>query len=276
MSDRNSSHSPSKSTTLLSPADVMQCLERVRLHRPRVHCITNAVAQELSANVLLALGAIPSMTIAAEEVEAFAASADALLVNLGTLDDVRRAAIPLAIRGARASARPMVLDPVFIERSPVRCAYAQEILKDPLMRPDVVKANPGEVACLSGLDDLLGDETFTLAVTGAEDLIRQAGQELCLQNGTGLLSRVTATGCSLGAVIGAFVSQSEDPLLGTASAVAVFNISAEMAAEKAEGPGSLVPAFLDQLYRLEERDIAARLTQSGASVGAAVSGEVRA
>ena len=39
-------------------------LERVRRTAPRVHCITNAVAQHFTANVLLALGAVPSMTIA--------------------------------------------------------------------------------------------------------------------------------------------------------------------------------------------------------------------
>ena len=53
---------------------------------PRVHCITNAVAQNFTANMLLAAGAVPSMTIAPKEVGRFAARADALLVNLGTFD----------------------------------------------------------------------------------------------------------------------------------------------------------------------------------------------
>ena len=32
-------------------------LERLRARSPRVHCITNAVAQNFTANVLLAVGA---------------------------------------------------------------------------------------------------------------------------------------------------------------------------------------------------------------------------
>ena len=71
-------------------------LARMRARAPRVHCITNAVAQTFTANMLLAAGAVPSMTIAPDEVAAFVARADALLVNLGTFD--RRAA-----RGGRAS-----------------------------------------------------------------------------------------------------------------------------------------------------------------------------
>ena len=64
-----------------------------------MHCITNAVAQTFTANLLLAAGAVPSMTIAPEEVAAFAARADALLVNLGTFDAERRKAIPCGDRG---------------------------------------------------------------------------------------------------------------------------------------------------------------------------------
>jgi len=68
------------------PAIVADVLDRVRSRRPRVHCITNAVAQNFTANMLLAAGAVPSMTIAQKEARAFASRADAVLVNLGTFD----------------------------------------------------------------------------------------------------------------------------------------------------------------------------------------------
>src|SRR5262245_66274305 len=87
-------------------AGAADVLERVRLRTPRVHCITNAVAQNFSANMLLALGAVPSMTIAAEEVGAFAGGADALLVNLGTFDTERRAACETAVASVMAADRP--------------------------------------------------------------------------------------------------------------------------------------------------------------------------
>ena len=101
-------------------------LERVRAKRPRVHCITNAVAQNYTPNVLLAAGAIPSMTIAPKEVTAFAQRADALLVNLGTFDTERQKASLAAIAAVNKLKKPWVLDPVFIDRSPPRAAFALE------------------------------------------------------------------------------------------------------------------------------------------------------
>src|SRR5271154_6745873 len=98
-------------------------LARLRTRAPRVHCITNSVAQQYTANVLLAAGAVPSMTITPEEVASFVAGADALLVNLGTFDAERRVAVDAAIGAAKAASKPWVLDPVFIERSPVRAQF---------------------------------------------------------------------------------------------------------------------------------------------------------
>src|SRR5580704_4898752 len=92
-------------------------LARIRDRAPRVHCITNTVAQNYTANMLLAAGAVPAMTIAPEEVVSFVAGADALLVNLGTFDAERRHAIELALGAVQAARMPWVLDPVFIESS---------------------------------------------------------------------------------------------------------------------------------------------------------------
>ena len=84
------------------PALAADVLERIRARAPRVHCITNVVAQNFSANMLLAAGAIPSMTIAPDEVGEFVARADALLVNLGTFDAERRIAAGIAIDASTA------------------------------------------------------------------------------------------------------------------------------------------------------------------------------
>jgi hydroxyethylthiazole kinase len=75
-------------------ADVLAC---IRDRSPRVHCITNSVAQQYTANMLLAAGAVPSMTIGPEEIGAFAAGANAVLINLGTFDIERRSAIDVAV-----------------------------------------------------------------------------------------------------------------------------------------------------------------------------------
>src|SRR3982074_1462178 len=88
---------PARRDLPLVSADI---LARIRARRPRVHCITNAVAQNFTANMLLAARAVPSMPIASDEIAVFVARADALLVNLGTLDPERRGAIEIAIATA--------------------------------------------------------------------------------------------------------------------------------------------------------------------------------
>ncbi|EEE42902.1 hydroxyethylthiazole kinase [Roseibium alexandrii] len=247
------------STQDLSPETVFSLLERVRSKRPRVHAITNTVAQGFTANVLLALGAVPSMTIAPEEVQSFAASADALLINLGTLDNSRRLTIPIAIDAAKEAGRPVAIDPVFADRSPQRCAYAKELLQT---RPSLVRANETEMAALfdtrADVDALISEGTV-FAVTGEEDQIEGRGDDYRLRNGHPLLARVTATGCAGGAVLAAFASVEPDTALAAASGLSVFNIAGEIAASRSGGPGSLVAELLDTLYSLTARDIESRL-----------------
>jgi hydroxyethylthiazole kinase len=247
------------STEALSPETVFVRLVRVREAAPRVHAITNAVAQSFTANVLLALGAVPSMTLAPEEVAGFAASAGALLVNLGTLDETRRQSIPLAIEAARKAGRPVCIDPVFVDRSPLRCAYARDLLA---LRPDLVRLNRFEMEALfpdrKPAEELIASGTV-FAVTGEEDKIESRGEDFRLRNGHPLMGRVTATGCAGGAVLAAFACVERDIALAAACGLSVFNIAGEIAAERARGPGSFVPELLDALYGLSQRDIETRL-----------------
>ena len=58
---------------------------RVRETTPLIHNITNLVVMSYNANILLALGAAPVMAHALEEVADMSAIADALVINIGTL-----------------------------------------------------------------------------------------------------------------------------------------------------------------------------------------------
>src|SRR5262245_32693127 len=129
------------------PGVAANVLARVRERAPRVHCITNAVAQNFTANMLLAAGAIPSMTIATEEVGQFAATADALLVNLGTFDAERRAAARVAIEKVHERRVPWVLDPVFVDRSEARAAFAASLIAQ---HPWAIRLNHAEFGALTG------------------------------------------------------------------------------------------------------------------------------
>ncbi len=102
----------------LPEAEAMRVLARLAARRPRVQCLTNTVAQAITANVLLAAGADASMAVHPDEIVAMTLSADAAIVNLGTPDEGRERAIAMLAAMPCALTRPMVLDP---SSSSTRC-----------------------------------------------------------------------------------------------------------------------------------------------------------
>jgi hydroxyethylthiazole kinase len=237
------------------PALAGSLLERLRAERIRVHAITNAAAQTFTANLLLAAGGIPSLTVAPEEVSAFTSRSDALLVNLGTLDSDRRAAIPEAIATARNHAKPWVLDPVFVEASLSRLVFARSCLAG---EPQVLRCNAAEFMTLAGEDATPGSlQAFAkryrtvVALTGAVDLIADGNNVLCVENGHPLMTRVTAMGCAGTALVAAFAALHGSAIEAAAAALLVTGVAGEIAAHEANGPGTFQLAFLDALFHLD-------------------------
>ncbi|WP_230533637.1 hydroxyethylthiazole kinase [Microvirga roseola] len=237
------------------PALAGSLLERLRSERIRVHAITNAAAQTFTANLLLAAGGIPSLTVARDEVPAFTQRSNALLVNLGMLDGGRRAAIPEAIATARTHGKPWVLDPVFVEASPPRLEFARSRLAD---RPHILRCNVTEFAALAGNDatpDAVQAFARThgtvVALTGAVDLIADGMRNLRVENGHPLMTRVTAMGCAGTALIASFAALHGNAAEAAAAALLVTGVAGEVAAHEANGPGTFQPAFLDALFHLD-------------------------
>lgn len=223
---------------------------------PRVHCLTSPVAMTLTANLLLAVGARPSMTASADQIGGFIAASGALCVNLGMLDEPRRLAIDAALAASAEHAVPWVLDPVKVNLSPERRDYALTLLD---RRPTAVRGNAREIAALAGGDDpALPAREFgcVVAVTGAEDRISDGERRLTLAGGTPLLARTVASGCALSALVAAFLAvgpdpAGTDPFAATAQALLAMKVAGARAARAARGPGSLPAALLDELAALD-------------------------
>jgi hydroxyethylthiazole kinase len=237
-------------------------LERLRTRAPRVHCITNAVAQNFTANVLLALGCVPSMTLSPEEISGFVGSAQALLVNLGTFDAERREATLLAIEAAAAETLPWVLDPVFVDRSRPRAEFARSLID---RGPQVVRLNGAEFAALAGVDATPGalaafarEAKIVVGLSGETDMVADGEQIARIANGHALMSRVTAMGCAASALTAACLTVEPNAFCAAASALAIIGVAGELAGEKAQGPGSFAAAILDALYNLDSATLAAR------------------
>jgi hydroxyethylthiazole kinase len=229
----------------------------VRDRRPKVHCLTSPVALELSANVLLAVGAVPSLTGHAAGVRDFVAATDALVVNLGMLDPGRGDAILAATETAHALGRPWLLDPVKVELGPSRLAFARRLLL--ASRPAVVRGNAAEIAALGGDPARLArDARSVVARTGAQDLVTDGARHLNIANGSELMDRVTAVGCAASAVAGAFLAVEPDAWTASVAALLAMGVAGEIAAARARGPGSFAVELLDALHRLDEATLLER------------------
>ena len=237
-------------------------LARIRDRAPRVHCITNTVAQNYTANMLLAAGAVPSMTISPEEIGSFVAGANALLVNLGTFDAERRAAVSVALGAAQTARMPWALDPVFIERSPGRAQFARELLA---REPTVVRLNAAEFAPLFGGDPaneaasrVAKACSTVVALSGNADIVTDGARRVAIANGDPLMSLVTGMGCAGSALVCAALAVETDAWLATNAALIALGVAGEVAAQSARGPGRFASWILDALYSLDRATLRAR------------------
>lgn len=254
----------------------IELLARLRERAPLVHCMTNSVAANFTANALLSLGASPAMIPDAVEAPLFARSADALLVNLGTVTAADAAVMKDAVDAARGNRKPWVLDPVAVGALPLRTDLARYLAR---RFPSVIRGNASEIIALAGgapssrgVDSSApaGDAEeparslscatdSVVMATGETDFIASpAGDELHVFNGTPMLSRVTGAGCAQGAVCAAFCAVAEGDAFAAAAASAfVVAIAGEKAARAAAGPGSFAAAYLDALCSLSGDDVKA-------------------
>ncbi len=251
--------------------NVSHHLAAMRTAAPLVQNITNYVAMNVMANILLAAGASPAMAHARGEAAEFAGLADALSINIGTLDDEWEDCMVLAVEAAVALGKPWVLDPVAVGATSLRRRAGARLLA---LRPTVIRGNASEILALSGAAaqgrgadaadpvaaaeaaarDLAVQSGATVAVTGAVDYVTDGTQAVHVTGGHPMMTRVTALGCSLTGVITAFAANTE-PFEATTAALAYFGAAGEVAARTAKGPGSFQVAFLDALYAMTGDDL---------------------
>ncbi len=230
------------------PDDVRAMLAEVAARRPRVHCITNTVAQNLTANVLLAIGAEPSMAMHPGEIVAMLAQADAALVNLGTFDEQRGVAAARLMEARDLLRGPVVIDPVMADRSPLRLEFAMRLATLPRA---IIKGNRSEMAVLT---PFLTKE-ITRVTTGPVDEIAGPSGKRSINAGHVMLARVTGTGCAAGAMIAAFAAVDADPVAAAAAALTCLGLAGEKAAATASGTGSFATHLLDALSGFSDRSV---------------------
>jgi len=258
-------------------------LRELRERKPLVHQITNYVVMNETANATLAIGALPVMAHAPEEVEEMVGLASALVLNIGTLSEHWIDAMLIAGRAATEHGIPVVLDPVGAGATAFRTDTARRILDQ--VGVTVLRGNAGEVATLVGADaEVRGVESIAsglepaglareagqqlelvASVTGPVDHVSDGERTLAVANGHPLLASVTGTGCISSALTGCFLAaKPEEPLEAAAEALAALGVAAEDAAAGAEGPGTFHARLYDALAALDPAtlDGRARISES--------------
>jgi hydroxyethylthiazole kinase len=252
-------------------------LAAIRERKPLVHQITNYVVMNETANATLALGALPVMAHAKEEVEEMASVAGALVLNIGTLSEHWIEAMLLAAKAANRAGVPIVLDPVGAGATRLRTETANRILDEAEVA--IVRGNAAEVATLAGREaEIRGVESIgasdsgaelakaaavelgcVAAVTGAVDHVSDGEDAIAVANGHELLGTVSGTGCMSTAITGCFLAvANERPLEAAAEALVAFGVAGEDAAREAKGPGTFHAGLYDALYNLDPATLDAR------------------
>ena len=244
-----------------------QILQQLHDQSPLVHCMTNDVVQTFTANVLLALGCSPAMVIEPEEAEQFAAIANSLLINVGTLTADRQQAMKRAIHSANTAEKPWVLDPVAVGALTFRTRFCHEILS---LKPAAIRGNASEIMALAGVSlggrgvdslnstndalpaaqSLAKQANTIVAISGEIDYITDGVRTIAVEGGDILMTRVVGTGCALSAVVAASCGLSGDRLQHVATACALMKQAGKTATQRCRGTGSFIPEFLDALYQL--------------------------
>ncbi len=266
-------------------AGIARLLREVRDKKPLVHSLTNTVTVNDCANALLAVGASPVMADDIGEAADIAALADAVMINIGTLNARTIQSMLAAGKKAVSLGRPAVLDPVGAGASRLRTETALELIRQ--IPFSVVRGNVSEIKAVlagsgttRGVDaderDLVSDGLdgavaaaralacrtgAVVAVTGPTDIVSDGSRVFAIHNGHPLLSRITGSGCMLSALTGAFCGASPGKVFeAAAAALCTMGLAGEQAAERtlreSAGTGSFRTYLIDSLSLMDETALA--------------------
>ncbi len=238
----------------------------IREQSPLVHNITNYVAMNIAANGLLAIGASPLMSFYEKEMDEIAQISSALVINIGCLDDTQIAGMRAAAEAFHRLGKPWILDPVGVGASKVRTQTALELIRN--WKPDIIRGNASEILCLAGericsrgvdascssndaieaAKVLALNSGAVISMSGGTDYITDGQRVETIRNGSPLMAKVTAMGCTASALTGAFAAVSpHDAFRAALHTMALMGTAGEIALSKSTGTGSLAVNFIDAL-----------------------------
>ncbi|MFD2826951.1 hydroxyethylthiazole kinase [Leeuwenhoekiella polynyae] len=247
-------------------------ISTVRKQAPLVQNITNYVVMNNTANALLAIGASPIMAHAHPEMAAMQKICNALVINIGTLDEYWVESMLIAATEANHNNKPWILDPVGAGATPYRDEVLSRLIE---LKPTAIRGNASEIQALAklnktqtkGVDSTsvsteavqagqILNKTYgaIIVISGETDIIIDGDQQVKIHNGNALMTKITGMGCSATAILAAFIAVIPNKTEAAVAATALMSISGELAARYSNGPGSLQVNILDKLHSIKEQE----------------------
>lgn len=252
---------------------VIEAWTQLQAQQPLVHCITNSVAANYVANILLAAGASPAMIDNPFEAESFAKISGAISINTGTPTSEQTEAMKIAAKTCFDNNKPWVLDPVgYSTILAWRSKTVDELIE---YKPSIIRGNASEISTLAGnqnqskgVDSTLNSadvytqakslltQTECVAISGESDFIiaKDLQAVVKINGGSFLQPKVTATGCALGTLIAAY-SAITQPSIAAITAHIHFAIAGKLAFDKTPSVGSFNVAFIDEIYTMNAKKL---------------------
>lgn len=259
---------------MLNQEKILQVQNNIKKKSPLIHCITNPISMNNCANVILATGAKPIMAEHPLEVGSITSLSQCLLLNLGTISDLKMKSMRISSKLANGLKIPIVLDLVGVGVSQLRMDFAREIIDQ--HKPQVIKGNISEIRTFCQLDsnpigidagkiDELSQanlkESIDMAknlskknqaivlISGCQDILTDSKTTYLVKNGSQHLANITGTGCMLTALVAAFISCG-DYLDSSLMALLTMTISGELANAQL-GYGSFFIDLIDKISTMD-------------------------
>ncbi|MEV6345216.1 hydroxyethylthiazole kinase [Actinoplanes sp. NPDC051851] len=250
--------------------DWKQGYARIAERGPFVYGLTNYIAANLSANVLLAAGAGPAIGAASDWTTTFPAGANAVWINTAALMSSDEDSLRTVARTAHQAGTPWVLDPVAVGAGAAKYDdFVRSLLE---FRPTAIRGNASELIALAGgaatgkgvettvdssaaitaVGEFAARIGTVVAVSGPVDYLSDGSRIVEVPGGDVRLTRVTGAGCALGALTAAAIFATGDALQGAVVAHSAYALAAERAGARTKGTGSFAVALVDELSLLNE------------------------
>lgn len=247
--------------------------KKVMDKNPLIHCITNHISINQCANGVLAVGARPMMAEHPREVSEITQTADALVLNIANITDVRMQSMRISAQAARANNIPFIVDAVGVSCSGLRRKYMYDFLKD--FTPAAIKGNYSEIYALydekyvsAGVDadEALKPENVSrtavklaqkyntmILASGKTDIVTDGKTVVYINNGVPQLAKITGTGCLLGMLCGCYLSVDQS-IYSLVTGCAVLGICGQLSRTE-KGNGTFFVSLMDNLSTLSDKQI---------------------